>query len=439
MMAIIVAGGRGTRLSNLGAHIPKPLVCVAGRPLLDYVLCLLSRYGFQDVLLCTNYLSEQVESYVGDGNRWGLHVTYSVEQKPLGTAGCLRAIEPRPSEDFLVAYADVLIDMDLRALVTFHYAHGGDGTIVAHPNEHPFDSDLLELDPISKRVLAVHRKPHPLGQFFENLVNAGLYVFRPRVLDLVQPGEKADCAQDLFPRMLEGGYSLFAYRTAEYLKDLGTSERLAEGTRDILTGRVERSNRRYARPAVFIDRDGVINREVDLLHDPADFELLPGVVEAIRDLNRNGLLVIVVTNQPVVARGLCDEQTVRLIHSKMETLLGGGGAYVDGIYYCPHHPHSGYPGENPAYKVSCLCRKPETGLIKAAAADFHIDIANSVMVGDTTTDVQTGINAGLRTILVGTGYGGIDHKYDVRPDLYTNNFYTAVNWIIDYVDSVDKK
>jgi histidinol-phosphate phosphatase family protein len=190
------------------------------------------------------------------------------------------------------------------------------------------------------------------------------------------------------------------------------------------------AHRQFFRPAAFLDRDGVINREVNLLHHPSQLELLPGAANAIRRLNEAGWLAIVITNQPVVARGLCDESQLRVIHDKLETLLGREGAYLDAIYYCPHHPDRGYPGENPVYKVACGCRKPATGLLEAAQREFRIDLARSVFVGDTARDIQTGHNAGIRTVLVRTGYGPEQSCSESSPTYRCADLGAAVEWIL---------
>jgi histidinol-phosphate phosphatase family protein len=417
-------------MGALGEGLPKALLPVAGRPLLDYSLKLLQRYAVTNVVICTGWLGEKIEAHVGDGSAWGLRVRYSRESIPLGTAGCLRAVDPASSEDFLVLYADLLIEMDLRALLRAHRETGADGTLVVHPNDHPFDSDLVALDHPTNHILEIHKKPHSPGAFYPNLVSAAVYVLNPRLLELLVPGQKADCAHELFPKALQAGCKLSAYPTAEYVKDVGTPERLAEVEADLKSGRVAGSNRCRARPAVFLDRDGVINREVDLLHREDQLELLPGVARALRRLNRSGWLTVVVTNQPVVARGLCDEAQVRRIHAKLEWLLGREGAFVDGIYYCPHHPEKGFPGENPDYKMPCDCRKPATGLVELAARDFNIDLPASYFVGDTTTDLQTGRNAGMKVVLVRTGYAGKDLKYSNRADGFAADLAEAVDWIL---------
>ena len=138
-------------------------------------------------------------------------------------------------------------------------------------------------------------------------------------------------------------------------------------------------------------------------------ELLPGAAEAVRKINESGYLAIIVTNQPLIARGEVTVPELREIHNKLETLLGQEGAYVDGIYYCPHHPHKGYEGEVPELKIDCLCRKPKPGLLYQAAKDFHIDLAASYMVGDGDNDVQCGINAGCTPVLLTDGEAEVAH------------------------------
>ncbi|MBQ5834850.1 MAG: HAD family hydrolase, partial [Bacteroidaceae bacterium] len=136
------------------------------------------------------------------------------------------------------------------------------------------------------------------------------------------------------------------------------------------------------------------------LRDIDQLELLPGTAEAIRKINESGYLAIVVTNQPVIARGEVTFEQLQEIHNKLETLLGQEGAYVDAIYFCPHHPHKGYAGEVPELKIDCECRKPKAGMLLQAAKDFHIDLSASYMVGDSENDVLCGINAGCKSILL---------------------------------------
>ena len=152
---------------------------------------------------------------------------------------------------------------------------------------------------------------------------------------------------------------------------------------------------------MFLDRDGTINEYVGFLTDIDDFRLLPNAAKAVKLINSKGYLAVVITNQPVIARGEVTFDELDMIHNKMESLLGEEGAYIDGIYFCPHHPDKGFDGEVPELKIKCECRKPSTGLVKRAAEDFNIDISSSWFVGDAGTDVQTGKNAGCKTAFIG--------------------------------------
>ncbi len=266
-----------------------------------------------------------------------------------------------------------------------------------HPNDHPLDSDLVEIDS-ARRVTGFHSRPHPQGRFFQNLVNAGIYVLERGALEpWVGSHGPVDFGKDLFPAMLKRGVPLQGYPSSEYIKDIGTPERYDRVCAEAASGIVQRSSLATPQRAVFLDRDGTLVKEAGAqgLVCPEQLELLPGVPQAIRRLNQAGLRTIVVTNQPVLAKGFCTEAGLRSIHNKLETLLGGEGAFLDRICFCPHHPGSGFPGERPELKGPCSCRKPATGMIQLAAAELNLDLAQSWLIGDTTTDIQTAINAGL--------------------------------------------
>lgn len=425
MIGVILAGGLGTRLGLKG--IPKPMVEIGGKPLIEHQVILLKKFGISRIIACTGHLSEKIEESLGDGSRLGVQMEYSREKKPLGTAGCLKKADSLLDGDFLVVYGDVMLNMDLGRFVRFHEQNSGVATIVVHPNGHPHDSDLVEVGADSK-VTGFLNKPHPAGLAYRNLVNAGLYLFKPKMLDYIESEKFSDIAKETLPKAVSAGEPVYAYRTAEYLKDIGTPERLAEVRSDFESGRIERSNIRFKRSAIFLDRDGVLNEEVDLLHRPEQLELMGGAAEAVRKINGSGYLAIVITNQPVVARNLCNEETLAEIHKKLETLLGNEGAFLDGIYYCPHHPDSGYPEENKAYKIKCDCRKPGIGLVLRAAEDFNIDLKSSFMVGDREADIQAGANAGMRTVLVGSRKPS--GKYPAKPDLAFESLKATVGHIL---------
>ena len=292
-------------------------------------------------------------------------------------------------------YGDTIVDFDMKAMVTYHQTKKADATLFLHPNDHPYDSDIVDLD-AEGRVRRFYNKPHEDGFVSRNIVNAALFIFSPRILTQIEMGVKSHIEKNVLPRCLEQGMNLYGYVSFEYIKDMGTPERYYAVCDDVKSGKVARLNRSNKRPAIFLDRDGTISKEVNLLNKPEQLELIEGAAEAIRLINKSDYLAVIVTNQPVIARNLCSINELEYIHASLETMLGKEGAYVNAIYYCPHHPDKGYPEERPEYKIDCECRKPKPGMLMQAAKDWNIDIANSYMIGDTSRDLQAGCNAGCK-------------------------------------------
>ena len=401
-----MAGGKGTRISPVAGGIPKPMVPIDGKPVLEHEIECLREQGFCDIVLTVGHLKQAIMDYFGDGSGrspvtgkpFGVQIDYFVEHEPLGNAGALFRMKERLTEDFLLLNADVLFDVDFNRFVDFHRKHGGVATIFTHPNSHPYDSGLILTDGEG----AVERwltKEDTRPAYYANKVNAGLHVLSPQVLHIEIAAPKVDLDRHIL-KPLAGTGKLYAYNSPEYVKDMGTPERYQAVCQDFITGKVQAKNLRNQQRAVFLDRDGTINRYVGFLKHIDEFELLPGVAEAIRKINAEGYLAVVVSNQPVIARGEVTCAELREIHNKMETLLGAEGAYLDAIYYCPHHPHSGYEGEVAQLKIDCSCRKPKPGMLLNAAQAFHIDLANSWMVGDSERDVKAGKAAGCHTALL---------------------------------------
>lgn len=429
--AVILTGGIGVRLRPRTYKIPKPMIKIGGKPILEHLVTLLKNYGIRDIIICTGHLSKVIEEYFDKGKKWDVRIEYSKEEKPLGTAGCVKEIKNEINEDFLVLYGDIMLNMDIKRLINFHFTKKGVATLVVHPNDHPYDSDLVEVNPDS-RIINFLSKPHSEGLVYRNLVSAALYVLSPKVLDYIPKGIKSDFVEDVFPKMLKVDEKIFAYSTSEYLKDIGNLKRLNEVQQDFNSGKIIRFNLSNKRPTIFLDRDGVINREVDLLHKLEDIELLPNVTEAIKKINQTDYLAIIITNQPGVAKGLCSIEDVNEIHKKIETLLGKKEAKIDGIYYCPHHPDKGHRGENPKYKIICECRKPKIGMIIKAKEDFNIDFDRSFLIGDRIIDIETAKNANIYSIGVRCGYGCKDRTYDNEPTFWADDLLDAIKIILSY-------
>jgi D,D-heptose 1,7-bisphosphate phosphatase len=429
MRAILLAGGRGTRLGN--RDIPKPMVRIEGKPVLEHQITLLKAHRFTQIAVLASYKAEKIEEYFGDGTEFGIDLEIVREDPPLGTAGAVKSFAKNFRDSFLVIYSDLMIDMDLTHLVEFHKSRDSLATLVVHPNDHPLDSDLVEVDE-EGFVREFISKPHKNDAGNRNLVNAAVYVLNPLLLKMVPEEEPSDFGKDIFPEVVKSGEKLRAYVTTEYVKDMGTPERLAAVTRDFQTGKISRMKRNVERKVCFLDRDGVINQEVGDLSRVDQLVLIPGAAAAVRKLNQNGFLVIVVTNQPALAKGFMTFEGLSQIHAQLEWVLGLSGAFVDAIYVCPHHPKKGFPGEVDRLKKDCECRKPAPGLIVQALKDHNLDMSNSWLIGDRLCDIAAGQSAGVsNNILVRTGHAGHDeHLFEERPDFIVENIVEACSLIL---------
>jgi len=434
--AIILAGGAGTRLRERLGDLPKPMIPIAGKPLLEHQVELCRRFGFTDLIFFVHYRADLIEHHFGDGSKWDVRIRYVVEKEPLGTAGAVLAGMELLADRFLVLYGDTMVNVDLARIGKAHADAKAAVTLLLHPNDHPLDSDLVEVNADSL-VTAFHNRPHPPGVWRQNLVNAALYVmersalapFRSPIADPQSP-KPLDFGKDIFPALTQRGLKLLGYNSPEYIKDIGKPERYDRVCREFENGTIARSSLAVPQRAVFLDRDGTLIPDLDCLRSAEGLELLPGVAEAIHELNHHAWRTVVVTNQPVIAKGWTTEAEMQRMHNKLETLLGLEHAFLDRIYYCPHHPDAGFEGERKELKIRCDCRKPGIGMIQKAVTQLNIDLKQSWLIGDTTTDVQTAKNAGLRSILVRTGWGGKDDKFFSTPDFVADTLAEAVNIVV---------
>ncbi len=427
MKAVIQAGGKGTRLARYTGELPKPLLKIGDKSILEHQIDLLKRYNIKDIIIIVSYLKEIIMDKFGDGKASGVNIQYFEEEQPLGTVGGIKEIEHLLDDDFIVCYSDIMINMDLQRFIKFHKDRNSMCTLVVHPNDHPYDSDLIETEKDS-RVIAVYPKPHEKGKYYRNLVNAGVYILSPSIFGYLPKGRKADFGRDIFP-VIYKDIMMYGYNTFEYLKDTGTPERLEQVREDYKSGKIHRLNFENKQKAIFMDRDGVTNTERDLIYRPGDMELFGYTPEAIREINKSDYLAIIVSNQSVIARNLCTIDELEYIHKKIETELGSSHSKLDAIYYCPHHPDKGYPEERAEYKIDCECRKPKTGMFRQAANDFNIDLSVSWMIGDAERDVIAGKNAGCITVGVMTGYGV--KKTAVKPEFFFRDLLEAARFIVN--------
>ena len=397
MKVIIMAGGKGTRVESIASDIPKPMIPICDKPVLEYQIDCLKDNGLTDITLVIGHLGHKIKEYFDDGANFACKISYLTETEPLGTAGALFKMNDLP-DDFILINGDIIFDIDFSRMINFHTQKKALASIVVHPNSHPFDSALIETNSNNQVTGWLNKEDN--RNCYKNLVNAGIHIISKALLvKNVQTKEKVDLDRDLLKPSIQTG-SIFAYQTPEYIKDMGIPERIAQVSFDIEKGIVKKKNLKNKQKCVFLDRDGTINKFNDFIKKPEDFELIDGAGKAIGKINASGYLVIVITNQPVIARGEVEIETLDQIHMKMETDLGNNHAYIDDLFYCPHHPDKGFPGEKPEYKIDCSCRKPKPGMILAATEKYNIDLLDSYMVGDDMRDVKAGIAAGCIPVLL---------------------------------------
>ncbi len=440
MHAAIIAGGLGTRAAVMtGERIPKALLPVDGVPIIFRQMRMLRREGVTRVSVLAGHLADRLQPTLGvEAAALGLALQIIVEPEPLGTAGCLTALAAG-GDDVLVVYGDMLFDMSLAPLLVFHRKRNALLTVVAHPNDHPRDSDLIVAD--DGHVQKILPRARPRTEDHRNLVPAGLYLASPAFFTRLESGAKADMIEDVLPRLVAAEATIAIYNTPEYLGDVGSPARHALAEADLRAGLVAARNLVHPRPALFLDCDGVLNQEPGDpgVVSPDDVRLIPGAGAAVKRGRAAGLLAVAVTNRPQVARGLVSFAELDRILGRLEALLAAEGGVLDRIYACPHHPQGGFQGEVAALKIACECRKPGTLLLRQALHDLPIDRPRSMLIGDSLRDIGAARGIGIWAYGVRTGYGCRDTERYRReaglppvPDLMFETVAEAVDFGIGY-------
>lgn len=372
--AVFLVGGLGTRLKHLTQSTPKPLIEVAGAPFLDILVEEAARHGFDDILLLGGYLGQQMlDRYDGKTVR-GAKLRVLVEPQPLGTGGALRFALPHLAENFLLANGDTFFDINLRSLAAEVPRRGGVMALRKNVVGSRFGRVGLE-DGFVQSF-------HPPGERPDGPINGGIYAVSRDVVARI--GEGAVSLEGaIFPLLAQEGL-LRGIEYDGYFIDIGVPEDLERARADLPA--------RLKRPALFLDRDGVLNPDKGYLHKIADFEWMAGAPQAIRLANDKGWFVFVVTNQAGVARGLYEERDIHVLHDFMRAELAAVGAHIDAFEYCPHHPD----GVRPGYARTCDRRKPAPGMIRDLLQAWPADAARSLLIGDMPHDVAAAEAAGIR-------------------------------------------
>lgn len=420
MKAVILCGGLATRMGSACSQIPKAMLKICGKPVLQYQIEALKKEGISEFILVAGHLHGKIQEYFADGKSFGVSISYFIEDTPLGTAGALPKLGL--TDDFILCGGDLIFDFCLKPLYDFHKHKGALITVLTHPNSHPHDSTLIIANENGKVISCIDK--NCCRNDCRNLCNAGIQLVSPRLLELFPLDGKANFDSDLLIPAIDLGL-VYSYKTVEYIKDMGTPERFATVEKDIKNELPEKQYMLHSKKAVFLDRDGTINKHLGSdITNPDDIELIDGIATAINRFHQLGYLVIIITNQPAIAKGKCTFSMLEKIHGRLETLLGKEQAFVDGIYFCPHHPKSGFEGEIKELKINCSCRKPKPGMLLSAKKDFNINLEQSFMIGDKETDVEAAVNAGCIPVY-------LSETQHCRDILTFKSVYEFSNYIIN--------
>jgi len=388
----VLAGGLGSRLGALAADRPKPLLPCGDRPFLAWLLRELSRYGVREVIVLAGHMSGAIEAAL-DGLAATLPIdmrlTVSVEPAPAGTGGALFHAREKLGEKFLLVNGDSLLDANLARLLAAAAEDGPDvlGRLALHRLADASRYGVVET--VGERVKEFRERP-AAGQ--AGMINAGIYVLHRRIVDELA----AECSleRDVLPKLAARG-ALRGTELPGWFIDIGVPADLARAGRDLPA--------RLRRPALFLDRDGVVNRDHGYVGSIDRFEWTLGAREAIRDACDAGWHVFVVTNQSGVARGLYDEAAVRALHDWMADEVRRAGGTIDDVRYCPFHPEATVA----AYRRDSGWRKPAPGMLLDLIRAWGVDPAACALVGDQPTDLQAAAAARVAGHLFGGG--------DLRP------------------------
>jgi D-glycero-D-manno-heptose 1,7-bisphosphate phosphatase len=383
--AVILCGGLGTRLGKLTAGTPKPLLPVCGRPFLEILLGEIGRQGFDRITLLAGFEGTQIADFAEQTptvRRFGLTIDVVIEPRPLGTAGALSAVRDALDEEFLLLNGDTWFDINLLALCQF--------ARTAHPDT-AIAMALRGLSGSSRYGVATLRGDR-IVDFDDSrtqssgaaLVNGGVYLMQRDVLGAFK--DKKSLETEILPHLARRG-EIGGRPFEGFFIDIGIPKAYRAAQSEI--------PKQLTKPAVFLDRDGVLNRNLGHVGSPERFEWMPGALSAVRRLNDSGYYVFLISNQAGVARGFYSERDVQELHRWMQRALRAQGAHLDDIRYCPHHPEA----LDPRYKRASAWRKPEPGMILDLTKSWPLDLERSFVVGDKPTDMEAARRAGITGFL----------------------------------------
>ncbi len=387
--AVIIAGGLGTRLKPFTDTNPKPMYPFNDKPFIEYLVKQIKGFGINRILILVGYLPEKIMDYLGEGSKYGVQIEYDITPVEFETGDRVLHAKDKLDDEYLFMYCDNYCPINFKKLVEDYYNNKALLQFTAYANLDGYTKSNLLIAEDGKVEVYDKKRVTP------NLsgVDIGYAIVNKKVLDLLPDGG-FNLEAVLYPILVEQG-KLYATVTEHRYYSVGSFER------------IELTKRYFEfQKYVFLDRDGTLNvrpPKACYIEKPEDFVWLEGAKEAVKKLNDAGFVVILISNQPGIARGNLTEETLAAIHDKMQSELAEIGAHIDKIYYCPHNWDDG-----------CACRKPKPGMFYQAQKEFCIELPKATMIGDDERDIEAGEAAGCgRNILVNDKYTVLDAVNDL--------------------------
>lgn len=386
--AVVLAGGYGKRLAPFTDTAPKPMYPIAGKPYIDHLILQIRDFGIHDVVFLLGYLPEKIMNYLGDGSSYGMAFRYVVTDVECETQKRILEAKDILKDRFLMMYCDNYCPIDFQKLVMDAEANDALIQITAYANKDGYTKNNLKI--AENGCVVSYDKKRTLPDLAG--VDIGYAILDKNILELTN-GENDNFEAVVYPKVSAQG-KMYATVTEHRYYSIGAYERIA------LTEEFFKKKK-----FVFLDRDGTINvrpPKACYVERPEEFIWMPGAIEAVKMLNEAGYMVILISNQPGIARGRLTEEMLQSIHDKMISDLADAGAHIDKIYYCPHNWDEG-----------CECRKPKPGMLYQAQKDFSLNLRTGYLIGDDERDIEAGKAAGCHSILVSGEYTILDSVRDI--------------------------
>ena len=419
MEIVILIGGKGSRIKKISKNIPKSFLKIGKKSIIEHQLKYLSKIK-KKICLLSNIKFLKFHEKLKKKYK---NIKFEIfeETMPLGTGGCLKSLSKYKNNNYLIVFGDLIFNINFKKFYNFHKKNKSDLTFLVHPNDHPFDSDLLEINK-KNQLTNFYKKPHKKNNI-GNLSLSGILIISKKIIKYIKPKKFQDLSKDILPELLKKRLKIYAYNTREYVKDVGTPKRIKLVKNQIKNKKFINGNISKKLPAIFLDRDGVINKEYTNKHYQNPMEINKRAVSAVKKINKNGYLSVIVTNQSAVAKGFITIDKLENDHKRLEYYFGERGAYFDRIYYCPYHPDKGFKGENKKFKKKSTWRKPDNGMFLQAIKDLNIDVKKSYMIGDRSADYYAAKKTGIKCLIVGK-------KFKIKGSKNYKNLFDAIRAII---------